>query len=89
MASQFHEEGVEAHVRFKRLKAGRPLPHGGPVAEAVRDALVTHPKFTYDEVAKEVREQVEGAATTARSVASIVRSLRRDGFRVPDRRSPR
>lgn len=77
--------------RLKSLKSSRPLEHGGPVAEAVRRALVEHAKddATYEDIAREVREEVEGAQTTARSVASIVRGLRRDGYRVPTRRSTR
>lgn len=78
--------------RLKSLKSSKPLEHGGPVAEAVRQALVEHAKdadVTYEDIAREVRERVEGAQTTARSVASIVRSLRRDGYRVPTRRHTR
>lgn len=82
-----HQQVAERDTkrRLKSLASAKPLKHGGPVAEAVRQAIIDGEK-TYEEVAEEVRREVPGARTTARSVASVVRALRRDGYRVPDRR---
>lgn len=77
---------TQQQTRGKRLKSNRPLDHGGPVAEAVRRTLAERKNASYADVAQEVRTKVAGARTTARSVASIVRGLRREGFAIPDRR---
>lgn len=53
---------------------------GAIVAELVMDAALS-----YTEVAERVRELIPGAATSAKSVASIALRLRKDGAVIPAR----
>lgn len=53
---------------------------GATVAELVMDAALS-----YAEVAERVRELVPGAATSAKSVASIALRLRKEGVVIPAR----
>jgi len=48
--------------------------------------LLSHRELSYDEIASRVRQELAGARTTARSVASVASRLRRGGMAVPDRR---
>ncbi len=62
-----------------------------PIQEAVR-RITRNAMLSYEEVAERVREEVPEARTTSKTVASIVRLLRKAGVAVPDRRirrSPR
>lgn len=74
----------EVH-RLKNLKPDMKLKTGGPVAERVAQ-LLSDPVLKLGDIAETVVKEGVGRTTTARSVASIAASLRRDGYRVPDRR---
>lgn len=71
--------------RRKLLKADVRLTKGGPTATAIAQ-LLTDQGLSYDEIARRVREGMPGAHTSSHSVASVASRLRRDGYRVPDRR---
>lgn len=71
--------------RRKTLKADVQLPKGGPTANAIARLLVDQ-SLNYGEIAKRVREGMPGVQTSSRSVASVASRLRREGYRVPDRR---
>lgn len=71
--------------RRKTLKSDVQLTKGGPTATAIARLLVDQ-SLNYGEIAKRVREGMPGAHTSSRSVASVASRLRRDGYRVPDRR---
>jgi hypothetical protein len=83
MGSATHA-GATQH-RMKNLKPDIKLKTGGPVAERVAQ-LLADPVLSLGDIAERVVNDVDGAKTTARSVASIAAQLRREGFRVPDRR---
>jgi hypothetical protein len=83
MASSTHA-GATAH-RLKNLKPDVQLKKGGPVATRIAQ-LLADPALTLGDIANRVVKDVPDAKTTARSVASVASQLRRDGFRVPDRR---
>lgn len=71
--------------RRKALRADVNLKHGGPAATAIARLLVDQ-SLNYGEIAKRVRSTLPGAHTSSRSVASVASRLRRDGYKVPDRR---
>ncbi len=75
---------AETH-RLKNLKPDLKLKSGGPVAERVAQ-LLADTTLTLGDIAERVAADIKGAKTSARSVASIASQLRRDGYRVPDRR---
>lgn len=67
-------------------EASAPEPKqsvGAIVAELVMDGTLS-----YAEVAERVRELIPGAATSAKSVASIALRLRKDGVAIPARQRP-
>lgn len=72
-------------TRRKPLKADVNLKKGGQAATAIARMLVDQ-SLNYGEIAKRVRQALPGARTSNRSVASVASQLRRDGYRVPDRR---
>ncbi len=74
-----------ASARRKALKGDVRLTKGGPTANAIAQLLADQ-SLSYDEVARRVREGMPGTRTSSRSVASVASRLRRDGYRVPDRR---
>lgn len=83
--------GSATHAGAKRLKNLKPdlqLKKGGPVAERIAQ-LLADPTLSHEQVAERVREGIPSAKTSARSVASIATSLRRDGYRVPERQRAR
>ena len=86
MGSATHEGAVKH--RMKNLKPDLKLKKGGPVAERIAQ-LLSDPSLSHEQVAERVREGIPGANTSARSVASIATSLRRDGYRVPERQRAR
>ena len=71
--------------RRRTLKPGVKLPQGGPAAHTIAN-LLTDQSLSYGEIAKRVKETLPGARTSSRSVASVASRLRKDGFKVPDRR---
>lgn len=71
--------------RLRNLKPDLKLKKGGPVAERVAQ-LLADPVLTLGDIAERVVKDIPGAHTSARSVASVAAQLRRDGYRVPDRR---
>jgi hypothetical protein len=73
------------NTRRKTLNANTKLPSGGPTAVAIARLLVDQ-SLSYAEVARRVREGMPGTQTSSRSVASVASRLRREGYRVPDRR---
>lgn len=73
------------HQRLRNLKPDLKLKKGGPVAERVAQ-LLADPILSLGDIAERVVNDVPGAHTSARSVASVAAQLRRDGYRVPDRR---
>ena len=81
--TQSHQS--HGHQRLKNLGPEIKLKTGGPVAERVAQ-LLADPVLTLGDIAEKVVADIEGAKTSARSVASIAAQLRRDGYRVPDRR---
>lgn len=72
-------------TRRKPLKANVNLKKGGPTATAIARMLADQ-SLNYAEIAQRVRLALPGAQTSSRSVASVASQLRRDGYRVPDRR---
>jgi hypothetical protein len=58
-----------------------------PVQDAVAK-VAQDPKLSYDQVAQKVRQMVKGASTSAKSVASLVLRLRKQGVKVPARARP-
>ena len=84
MGSATHE-GAVRH-RLKNLKPDLKLKKGGPVAERTAQ-LLADPLLSLGDIAQRVASEIDGARTSARSVSSIASQLRRDGYRVPDRRS--
>lgn len=73
------------NARRKPLRADTKLVHGGPAAHSIASMLIDQ-TLSYDEIARRVREALPGSKTSSRSVASVASRLRRDGYRVPDRR---
>lgn len=83
MSSATHAGAVQH--RMKNLKPDLKLKKGGPVAERVAQLLVD-PALSLADIATKVAKDVKGSRPSARSVASVASQLRRDGYRVPDRR---
>lgn len=71
--------------RRKALKSDVNLKHGGPAATAIARLLVDQ-SLNYGEITRRVRGSLPGARTSSRSVASVASRLRKDGYKVPDRR---
>lgn len=71
--------------RRKALKSDVNLKHGGPAATAIARLLVDQ-SLNYGEIAKRVQNALPGARTSSRSVASVASRLRKEGYKVPDRR---
>lgn len=58
-----------------------------PTIQSIIAELVMQPELTYLQIADMVREQVEGANTSTRSVASVASRMRKQGVDVPTRRA--
>lgn len=71
--------------RRRTLKPDTKLAHGGPAAHKIA-SMLTDQSLSYGEIAKRVKDELPGARTSSRSVASVASRLRRDGYKVPDRR---
>lgn len=68
----------------------KPAETETPKAATVQSlvaTLVMQPELAYQQIADMVREQIEGANTSTRSVASIASRLRKAGVDVPTRRA--
>lgn len=58
----------------------------GAIGNLVIRLLVTD--MPYEDIIRQVRETYPTAKTTARSIASVAMTLRREGIEVPSRRKP-
>lgn len=74
--------------RRKQLRTDTRLAKGGPTANAIAQQLADQ-SLDYREIARRVREGIPGTRTSGRSVALVASRLRREGYRVPDRRFAR
>lgn len=68
----------------KKNAGGNARNLGSPVQDAVAKVAVD-PQLSYDQVAQHVRRIVKGAQTSAKSVASLVLRLRKQGVKIPPR----
>lgn len=83
--SETRNASQDRRRRLKPLRADTRLKAGGPAAHEVAH-LLADKSLSYGEIARRVRERLLGSRTSSRSVASVASRLRRDGYRVPDRR---
>ncbi len=58
-----------------------------PTIQSIIAELVMQPELTYLQISEMVREQIEGANTSTRSVASVASRLRKSGVDVPMRKA--
>lgn len=68
----------------KKAAGGNARNLQSPVQDAVAK-IAMDPKLSNDQIAHKVRQVVKGAQTSAKSVASLVLRLRKQGVRVPPR----
>ena len=66
------------------LLAQRSAVHNGPIGSMVADLLMK-PEFDYAQIVWRVRQTFPNAKTSAKSVATTARDLRRNGVLVPRR----
>lgn len=58
-----------------------------PTIQSIIAELVMQPELTYLQIADMVREQIKGANTSTRSVASVASRMRKAGVDVPMRKA--
>ena len=58
-----------------------------PTIQSIIAELVMQPELTYLQISEMVREQIEGANTSTRSVASVASRMRKSGVDVPLRKA--
>jgi hypothetical protein len=60
----------------------------GHIIQTEIQRLAMNPKLSYEAIASKVRERVQGAQTSSKSVASVIHDLRASGVEVPGRNPP-
>lgn len=58
-----------------------------PTIQSIIAELVMQPELTYLQIVDMVREQIDGANTSTRSVASVASRMRKAGIDVPMRKA--
>jgi hypothetical protein len=76
-------DNVEAEQPADKPKAVQEPPQrarGRGIGELARELIVTHPDWSYQRIADEVNERIDGARTSANSVRWYSNAMRREGI---------